>query len=300
MVGMGRPRMARTCKANSDRFWGDEGDHPRAVRPGARPRRRGPGLLTNSSTPKMSASRAAVMMGPGDAVGSWPGPCRSWGGPPGIMVVAFFLPVADGRAAARPAGVPHGQERDLAVERRILPRSPGRPRSVRPLRGVVLVPFGSLVFGRATFCPSSLMEDITGLDHAGCPIVGSGGQEFILRVGEAIGEVLRLRSSAARRRMPRGPWSSRPAVGTTLNPSPSRASESFKDGFQLGHDEVGPLLSMIRTQGAGVEHVHDMLSAGDLHGRRVRVAVHGDDLDAEPLGSMATSCSSSPVLPPSS
>ncbi|MDR6355321.1 hypothetical protein Q3H58_001992 [Pseudomonas psychrotolerans] len=52
------------------------------------------------------------------------------------------------------------------------------------------------------------------------------------------------------------------------------------DGFDLRHDEVRLLALDHRAQGGTVEHVDDVAAMGDLHGRRIGVAIYGDDFDA--------------------
>ena len=53
--------------------------------------------------------------------------------------------------------------------------------------------------------------------------------------------------------------------------------------FDLGHDQVGTLGLDDLAQRLGVEHGNHMTAVGDLHGRRIGVAVDGDHLDAEAL-----------------
>ena len=56
------------------------------------------------------------------------------------------------------------------------------------------------------------------------------------------------------------------------------------DRLDLRHDEVGPVLLDRRAQRGAVEHREDFARVGDLHGRRIGIAVAGDDPAAEPLG----------------
>jgi len=56
------------------------------------------------------------------------------------------------------------------------------------------------------------------------------------------------------------------------------------DGLDLRDDEIGLFRFDDPAQGGGVEHADDMGTVGDLHGRGMGIAVHGDDLDAQALG----------------
>ena len=75
------------------------------------------------------------------------------------------------------------------------------------------------------------------------------------------------------------------ADGTTCQPSASSVAEHRRvDRLDLGDDEVGAMLLDRRAQRRAVEHREDFARVGDLHRRRVVVAVAGDDPAAEPLG----------------
>ena len=55
------------------------------------------------------------------------------------------------------------------------------------------------------------------------------------------------------------------------------------DGFDFRHDEVRLLGLDHGTQGSAVEHVDHVAAMGNLHGRRVGVAIHGNHFNAQAL-----------------
>lgn len=55
------------------------------------------------------------------------------------------------------------------------------------------------------------------------------------------------------------------------------------DGLDLRHDQMRALLLDQRAQRRGIAHVDHVRAMRDLVPRRIRVAVHGDHFDAEPL-----------------
>ncbi len=74
------------------------------------------------------------------------------------------------------------------------------------------------------------------------------------------------------------------ALGATRNPSRSSSTRVVGgDGLDLGDDQVRTLGLDHRAQARAVEHREDVAAVRDLHRRRVRVAVAGDDLAAEAL-----------------
>ena len=56
------------------------------------------------------------------------------------------------------------------------------------------------------------------------------------------------------------------------------------DSLDLGHDVVRVLQLDHCTQSLGIKHAEHMAAMRHLHGRRVRVAVHGDHLDTQIRG----------------
>jgi hypothetical protein len=89
--------------------------------------------------------------------------------------------------------------------------------------------------------------------------------------------------SIVRRAAPRGRDHAHAFVRAGFRFFLDRHERGGVDRFDLRHDDVRAFLFDQRADRGAVEHVEHVAAMRDLHGRRMRIAIGGDDFHAEAL-----------------
>ncbi|OMP13167.1 hypothetical protein COLO4_02163 [Corchorus olitorius] len=234
------------------------------------------------------AEQAATAQGlgdrAGDPLGLGQGLLAHGLGLPGLVVVALDLAMPDRRAEGGAADVAHGQQGDLVVE--VDEALDDHPALAGATAFLGVLPGGLQLVGAAQQALALARGTHDRLDHAGiAQRLGGGGIVFV-GVGEMIGR-------GGQAQFLGGEATDAFAIHGQLGGAGGGhhgVALAFQlhqggggDGFDFRHDEVRLLALDHCAQGGTVEHVDDVAAVGDLHGRGIGVAIHGDDLDAQAL-----------------
>ena len=203
---------------------------------------------------------------------------------PGLPIVAALLAVADGRAEGDAIPVTHRQQRDLVVEvdktlhddlfRPAPGPFPGDPPGCHCLRCRA---HGGLPLAGRTHHRLDHARGADGPDRIAVFVLGRrktvGGSGDAQGLGRQATDALAVHGQ--------------PGCPRRGNDPPALAFQVDKrrrgDGLDFRHDQMRLLRLDDAAQLTAVEHVDHVAAVGDLHPRRVGIAVHGDHLDAQAL-----------------